>query len=224
MGISAALNTASNGGGVLDVAKAAGVGSIGKIKDAFANPISIAARGLSMMKNDAVSKAFNSSARVSFNPHVVTEFTSHGTRSFSFSFKLIASTPEETKLIRDIGIIFTRGVYGEADILAIKYPPRWTIRFMLGNTDIKYIPKIWSCYLTDANVNYNGSANIFHNDGSPIECDIALTFKETRALTYRDIVNLETQPYSSKLESDTYKPISGQSAVTESDINPPSEE
>lgn len=129
------------------------------------------------------------------NKHIVTEFTGVGTRSFGFKFKLVGSSKRESEIIRDIGKAFRNGLYPEADILALKYPPKWTIRFMMGSSDIDYLPKIWECYLTSLNVSYNGSANLWHVDGAPIECDITVSFKETRSLRHQDIRALEDNEF-----------------------------
>jgi hypothetical protein len=66
---------------------------------------------------------------------------------------------------------------------------------MMGNNDISYLPKIWECYLTALSVSYNGSANLWHTDGAPIECEISVSFKETRALRHQDIRNLDTNAF-----------------------------
>jgi hypothetical protein len=133
--------------------------------------------------------------KMTMNRHIVTEFTGIGTRSFGFKFKLVGSSRRESEIIRDIGKSFRNGLYPEADVLALKYPPKWTIRFMMGSSDIDHLPKIWECYLTALNVSYNGSANLWHTDGAPIECDISVSFKETRALRHQDIRALENNSF-----------------------------
>lgn len=133
--------------------------------------------------------------KMSMNRHIVTEFTGIGTRGFGFKFKLVGSSKRESEIIRDIGKAFRNGLYPEANALALKYPPKWTIRFMMGSSDIDYLPKIWECYLTALNVSFNGSANLWHTDGAPIECDISVSFKETRALRHQDIRALEDNAF-----------------------------
>lgn len=135
-------------------------------------------------------------SKVTMNKHIVTEFTGVGTRNFGFKFKLIASSKQESDIIRNICNSFRNGLYPDANMLALKYPPTWTIRFMMNDTDIAYLPKIWECYLTSLNVSYNGSGNLWHIDGSPIECDISVSFKETRALRHQDIRQLEDTPFA----------------------------
>jgi hypothetical protein len=56
----------------------------------------------------------------------------------------------------------------------------------------EFIPRIFSCYLTTFNVNYNqGGAGSFYEDGAPIDVDISMTFQESRALTRKDIEKLQ---------------------------------
>jgi hypothetical protein len=125
------------------------------------------------------------------NPNVVSEFNGVGTRSFSFSFKMIASSQKEADMIKQICHTLRLGLYPEGNAISLRYPPTWTIRFMLNNRDIEYIPKIFESYLTSVTVGYNPSNHAWHTDGSPLECDLQVSFKETRALTAEDIDKLD---------------------------------
>jgi hypothetical protein len=173
------------GGGGIDQLK-------GQFGDVGLKSVGIAAAG---SLDEGARSAVGIGMKMTMNKHIVTEFTGIGTRSFGFKFKLVGSSKKESEIIRNIGTAFRNGLYPEADVLALKYPPTWTIRFMMGNNDISYLPKIWECYLTSLNVSYNGSANLWHTDGAPIECDITVSFKETRALRHQDIRQLDTDAF-----------------------------
>ncbi len=173
------------GGGGIDQLK-------GQFGDVGAKSVAMALAG---SLDEGTRSAVGIGMKMSMNRHIMTEFTGIGTRSFGFKFKLVGSSKKESEIIRNIGTAFRNGLYPEADVLALKYPPTWTIRFMMGNDDISYLPKIWECYLTSLNVSYNGSANLWHTDGSPIECDITVSFKETRALRHQDIRALEDNAF-----------------------------
>ena len=54
-------------------------------------------------------------------------------------------------------------------------------KFKTVGTPIKH------CYLQSMQTNYNPTAPIFNEDGSPVEVDLALNFTEYRALDRRDI-------------------------------------
>lgn len=185
----------------------AGISTISGFKDAFKNSgsndmASDIVAGMSMFgAGDNIKSSVGVSMKATVNRHIVTEFTGIGTRNFGFKFKLIASSKQESDIIRNICSSFRNGLYPDANMLALKYPPTWTIRFMMRGTDIEYLPKIWECYLTSLNVSYNGSGNLWHEDGSPIECDISVSFKETRALRHQDIRQLETTPFVKMTQS-----------------------
>lgn len=191
-----AIATANSGGNVADVIS----NSIDSLKKNFV-PTSIesglftAANAIGGM-SDTFKSSLGIAMKMTVNRHVTTEFTGIGTRNYGFKFKMIGSSRQESDMIRDICETFRDGLYPDGDALALRYPPTWTIRFMLKNSDIEYIPKIWECYLTSVNVSYNGTAALWHDDGSPIECDITVSFKETRALTHKDIQELKKQPFT----------------------------
>ena len=82
-------------------------------------------------------------------------------------------------------------MYPEGNELILKYPPTFTIKFFNGSgKENKFIPAIFESYLTGMSAVYNGSTNIFHSDGSPLESDVQLTFQEIKALTREEIVAL----------------------------------
>ena len=139
--------------------------------------------------------AFNQ--KIVVNPNTNTTFEGNNVRTFSFNFKLIAESDDESRDIRDIHQTFRRFSYADSkqnsQNLILSYPPVWTIKFLdASGQENQYIPKIFSCYLTGVTSTFNNSANIYFEDGAPIECDVALTFQETRALTRTDIDNMET--------------------------------
>lgn len=135
-------------------------------------------------------------SRTTLNKNIVTEFTGVSTRSFSFSFKLVANSKEDTEVIHNIVKAFRRGIYPVGDALKLTYPPTWYINFKQGNKDIEYVPKIFESYLTSMNTNLNSSSNMFHPDGSPKEIDLQLNFMESRSLVRADIESLEKKPFA----------------------------
>lgn len=200
------------GGAVVDAARSyrsAGGGTAGMSNVAD----SLAAKATGGSIQDIITKAaaavpmgdqFRSAASVAMqstiNRNIVTEFTGVGTRAYTFKFKMIAINKSESDTIKNICHIFRLGMYPEGDAagLALKYPPTWVIRFITRDGgEIGYIPKIFECYLTTVNTAYNSSGNLWHTDGSPLECDLTIAFKETRALTAKDIALLDQGGFSS---------------------------
>ena len=83
-------------------------------------------------------------------------------------------------------------MYPIANDLILTYPPIWSIKFFDGSesSENKKLPGLYDCYLIGMSAVYNGSGNMFHADGHPVETEVQLTFEETRALTLADISKL----------------------------------
>ena len=96
-----------------------------------------------------------------------------------------------TKIIKT----FRENMYPKGNDVILTYPPIWTMKFYDGatGTENRKLPKIFQSYLTGMTATYNGTTNMFHNDGSPVETDVSVQFQETRALTLKDIVGLSEQ-------------------------------
>jgi hypothetical protein len=100
------------------------------------------------------------------NPNSNTSFEGNPIRTFSFSFKMIARSQAESKVMKRITDLFGQ------------------------KNENQYLPKIYSCYLQGVNATYNQTGPTFHSDGAPLEVDVAITYQETRALTRYDIETL----------------------------------
>lgn len=125
-------------------------------------------------------------------PNTNTTFQNSNIRQFQFSFKLVSKTKKEAIAIDDIVNTFRRGMYPKGNDVVLAYPATWSIRFRNGDgSENQFIPKIYSCYLTALSATFNGSTNLYHEDGSPVETDISVSFQETRALRQDDIEKLE---------------------------------
>ena len=127
------------------------------------------------------------------NKNIVTEFSGVSTRQFGFQFKLVSTSAQESRIIKEMIETFRKGLYPEGNSLQLRYPPTWYINFKKDGKDIEYIPRIFETYLTNMSTSYNSSLNLFHEDGSPVEVDLNITFMESRALTLDDIRNLEKE-------------------------------
>lgn len=192
---SALTGVVKKSGGDLTKAGEAARGEISKIVgNAQSNPSGAISAALSGIKGipggSVIGTALGVGTGNVVNPHIITTFTGVSTRTFAFKFKMIANSKEQSEVIRKICHSFRLATYPAADFWSLKYPATWNIKFMLGNKNIKYIPKIFECYLQSTVVTYNNSSHTFHEDGSPLECDLTLTFKETRALNANDIEEL----------------------------------
>ena len=169
----------------------AGVGTIvNQIKSTnAAAALSIATK---FVGADNLSNAIDFGARQVIAPNTNTAFQNSGVRQFQFSFKMMPTDQKEADTISQIVRLFRQNMYPEANDLILTYPPVWNIKFFNGHEpkENTKLPGIHSCYLIAMSAVYNSSGNMFHADGHPVETDIQLTFEETRALTFNDIVKL----------------------------------
>ena len=180
--------------------KAADIGAIIKSANPYKDQISLVMRSVK-------------------NPNTNVIFDSHPIRTFSFSFKMIAKSADETELIRQIHERFRHFTYAEvvneATNFMLAFPPTWLVRFFNpdknGNfSESVHIPRIFSCYLKTVGTNINPSSVTFYNDGAPTEVDISLEFQETRALTRKDIKEMELN----KLKLRGIDPSTGQPTLS----------
>lgn len=127
-----------------------------------------------------------------FNPYIVTAFDGTDTREYSFEYKLIPSSAQESETIKTISKVLQIGVYGEVEGFLLKYPPKWSITILSqvdieGNLQLKPMSSFYECYLSGCDVTYNSNNNSYFADNSPFETDIRLSFKETKALHANEI-------------------------------------
>jgi len=184
-------------GGNIGAGVSAGMGAIaGGIPKSLGN----LAQGLSASYGKAssqVQSAVSIGVGATLNKNITTQFTGTATRRFSFVFKFISVSSDESQRINDISKAFRLGLYPQGNAYQLQYPATWTIQFIHGITgnDIEYLPKLFECYLESMSSTYNSIANMWRTDGSPLDSEITLTFIESRALTKDDIKFLENNPY-----------------------------
>jgi len=124
------------------------------------------------------------------NPNTVLQYTNSELRSFSFEFKMVATSSDEAKAIKKIVDSFRINMYAEKENLTLKYPWLWVIMFYSNGAPNPYLPMIYECYLSTMNTVYNASGNMTHYDGAPTEVSCQLTFRESKALSRDEIRTL----------------------------------
>lgn len=141
---------------------------------------------------ETVADTVDFSQRQVIAPNTNTTFQNSNIRSYSFTFKLVSRSKKEAETIKRIVDTFREYMYPEGKDVVLSYPPIWNISFYDKDAVVNpYLPKIFDSYLTGMTATFNASTNIFHEDGSPVETDVSLSFQETRALTKMDIQKLE---------------------------------
>jgi hypothetical protein len=161
-----ASGLAADAGGLVAAAITPGAGGVGA-----------AAGGLSKLRGGIAS-----------NPYTETQYTGSGIRSFGFTFKLVSESSSEADTALAIEDFFRDNMYPEeAGASQLRYPNRFKIEFYNGADKNKYMPLIKECYLLNLQTTYNSTTNAFHDNGQPVEIDIAVTFQEVKALTRGDL-------------------------------------
>lgn len=151
---------------------------------------SIIARNIPASGN--IADVIDFSSKQVIAPNTNTSFQNSGIRQFNFTFKLVSKSKKEAVVIDEIANVFRRGMYPKGNDVVLAYPSTWEIKFNNADgSENTFIPKIYSCYLTSLTSTFNGSTNLFHEDGSPIETDVSVSFQETKALTRDDIERLQ---------------------------------
>jgi hypothetical protein len=212
LGGAAALN-AMERTGEMGSALSAALGSFtGSVTDLFkqgmgANAARVAlARGISKAPIPAGLKAAGSiAARVTVNPNVRATFRGVSLREFTFQFKFIPYSAEESRAIADIIRTFRTHAYPEAIFagpvaVGYKYPDLFKIKVQYKGKDVG--SKIKMCYLRNVQTSYNPTAASFHADGNPTEIDLSLSFTEHTTISRADITSSGDGTTTSNVEFD----------------------
>lgn len=124
-------------------------------------------------------------------PNTNTTFQGSNIRRYQFRFKMVARERAESTVIKDIVNAFRTNLYPEGNDVSMEFPGTWDINFYSSGENT-YLPKVYRCFMTDFSSAYNTStANMWHEDGSPVEVDITMSFQEVRALRKKDIQDLK---------------------------------
>ena len=159
----------------------------GILNDITGGGVALGLAQASPFGTEGMKTAIGVATGTTLNKNITSEFTGVGTRGFSFSFNMMPYSQADASMIKNIVFEFRKGIYPEGNDFSLKYPPKWKISFINCGA---YIPKIAECYLEDVQTTYNSSTNMWRSDGAPLETQIALTFKETKALTLKEITEL----------------------------------
>lgn len=187
----------SSGNAAGDVMEGMGMASAESIAAIFGGAISKEAASTisqNLAKRYGTEGAGNAIAlatQTTLNPNTRTLFQSVPIRQFSFSFSLIATSPDEAKVIEEIIKAFRTELYPEKIVAAgidyaYRFPRRFLIKAAYNNREwpgIKFLP----CYLQNFQAVYNPNSMGFHRDGEWSEVQITMSFSESRALSKQDI-------------------------------------
>jgi hypothetical protein len=172
-------------GGLTTAGAGAAVDKLFKGSGAAGALVGAAAGGNTAETFGAVAKG---ATRVSSAPNERVLFDRVNLRTFAFTFKMIARSAEEARMIKNIIKFFRQELYPESikitpegAPLAYEFPNVFSIDVVNRQ---KYNPgfDIQRCYLTSVNTTFNGTATGLFNDGQFVESEISLSFSELSAL------------------------------------------
>ena len=188
-----------------DVGKAqrAGSGTIEAVKNAFSSKDAVnpqASAGFTEFAADTaqetglVGAGFTDfalrSKGLALNPQVELLFKGTANRGFIFDFKFQPKNKKEAETINNIIFIFRR--YAAPTLSATVTDPgayfippgQFDIQYYFKNQENKFIGRISTCVLENIDINYSSAGQYAtFNDGSPIEINMQLRFKEVDIIT-----------------------------------------
>lgn len=145
----------------------------------------------SAMANIGLSKAPGAAAMsvntgLTANPRKEQMFKGVDFRTFQFEYQFFPRSPEESRNVQEIIKMFKFHMHPEfadKNKYLYVYPSEFDISYFSNGRENSSIHKHTSCVLQEMSVNYtpNGVFNTF-DDGSPVQINIQLTFKELALL------------------------------------------
>ena len=176
-----------------------GLRSLGK---GTVNENDVAAKAISIAQQAggpgaAGAAEFGMSQGLALNPFTNMAFEGMSPRTWSFEFKLLSESAEESMAIKNIENWFRKNMYAESiGDLSLKYPPMMRVQFWEGEAESKFLPMVMDSYVTGLSVSYNESNSMYHADGAPIETSISLSLSENKTLTKHDLYLKDSLEYN----------------------------
>jgi len=170
-----------------------GIGDLGRLISGAASQQSARIAAARFTPGAALGGAVRSSLQTAPNPNMRVLFKSVGIREFSFTFKLIPKSLEESNEITRIVRFFRTELYPEPlkekNInLAYKFPNKFQVVLMYNGKPYKESALNFNLmFLKGVAANYNPSQSTFFTGGRFSEIDMTLTMQEDRTLDKFDV-------------------------------------
>ena len=171
-------------GAVMTAAGIFGAGGIAKLKRNFLQRVGggFIQAGLGLAVNNHLSVGYKGPS---------------GFRDHTFAFKFFPKNKPESDTVKDILEDFHNGstprktgTFKAAGLNASAFfqsPRHWTIKFLTNGRPNEYLHEIKTSVITQMQTNYDPISMVsFHQDGSPVQIDLNLTFKEIELVTSAD--------------------------------------
>ena len=124
------------------------------------------------------------------NPQLQMLYRGVAFRQFQLSFFFTPTSKEESVKVDEIIYTFKKSFSPEiiepdgGNIGMFFQPPDiFNVDFMIDNGLNPHLPKYGDCVLTDMDINYAPNGFATHTDGSPVQTQLSLTFKEIEIVT-----------------------------------------
>jgi hypothetical protein len=192
---SSASAAMSEGDSLASSVMSGAVNSVSSILDAFRGGEAMASaagrlavtRAANLIPNEGARGAVRSGTRTTLNPNSRALFKSVPLREFTFTFKMIPTSREETRNIKDIVKFFRTELYPEViEVGGIpagyEFPNVFEIKMFYRNEKNGLATKILPSYLRNFSATYNSSGMGFLEGGDFTEVDISMTFIESSTL------------------------------------------
>lgn len=179
--------------GVTDALGSAGVVSNSVDNGGGAEVSAAAASKSQVLGNEKdVTNLYLMSKGYALNPQLEVLYKNPTNREFRYTFKFTPRNAIESQSVEDLITTLrfhASPEYANSDTSRYFIPPsEFRIEHMIGSLPNYHLPRIGQCVLQEVNVNYaaSGQYSTF-KDGSPIEIQMDLNFKEVNVLTKADI-------------------------------------
>ena len=196
----AAYNAIRAGGSGRDILRSgfdSFISAFGSLGDAFAYGLSSEAAQVAALRLVSASSELTGAVEVgtgvTLNPNRRSTMKDVPIRNFQFTFKLIPTSEAEYQAIDGIIKFFRAEMYPESKSaagvpVAFTFPSKFFIKMDYNGKRVG--TGILPCFLESTNVVYNPNNMAFHKDGNPQEVDLTLVFREERALTKQDVIEM----------------------------------
>jgi hypothetical protein len=120
------------------------------------------------------------------NAYTYAIFNNMNHRNFNYSFRLIARSADDSKMIKDICdnfMYYLLPTKSSDDFHNYSVPCMWEISYNRYGAKNQFLDQPNNCFLKGVNIKYNSSGQgMTYNDGAPIDVTIDLSFMEIEPL------------------------------------------
>jgi hypothetical protein len=141
-----------------------------------------------------IADVFIQSQGFAINPQLQMIYRGLDFRQFQLSFTFTPASKQEAddtnKIIASFKYHFSPDLVKIANATNGMFfipPSIFNVQFMFGPKENLYLPRYGDCVLKDIDVNYAPNGFAAHNDGSPIQTQLTLTFQEIEIVTKEKI-------------------------------------